>query len=288
MEGGSVNEGRDRPEDAPEVVPEIAPETGPEGPPGWPAASSPRAQQPASAETGPLSGWTVPDDTPVAPRRRFVRLALVGALAVLFVLLATIFVGASQTPFDRAAQRAGQQLLADPVFKSRYGSLSKEEAFQAGVRLGQDGGGRVDDATRLTMGRGVSKLLALADADTCAGIAKGTVQPEKVVPLIKLLDEASLNEYVDAAVKTTLAAVHGDPKRPPPSATALASAYASWRAAVGGDQRFSELVNVLSNTAGHSSAEICTAERQLFDSAVGLPDSDRATVLLVLFLGGTQ
>src|SRR5207237_1037868 len=150
------------------------------------------------------------------PRRRFIRLALVGALGVLAVLLFIVFVGARQTPLDRATQRAGQQLLADPAFKSKYGSLSKEEAFQAGVKLGQDGGGRVDDATR------------------------------------------------------------------------LASAHVSWSAAVGGEQRFDEATNVLSAAAAHSSAEVCTAERALFDGAVGLPDRDRATVLLVLYLAGSQ
>ena len=148
---------------------------------GQPGNATPR---PVGTEGGPLSGWVVADEEAVPPRRRFIRLALVGALGVLAVLLFIVFVGARQTPLDRATQRAGQQLLADPAFKSKYGSLSKEEAFQAGVKLGQDGGGRVDDATRLALGRSVSKLLALADVETCAGIAKGTVKPEQLLPII--------------------------------------------------------------------------------------------------------
>ena len=252
---------------------------------GQPGNATPR---PVGTEGGPLSGWVVADEEAVPPRRRFIRLALVGALGVLAVLLFIVFVGARQTPLDRATQRAGQQLLADPAFKSKYGSLSKEEAFQAGVKLGQDGGGRVDDATRLALGRSVSKLLALADVETCAGIAKGTVKPEQLLPIIGKFDEASLNEYIDAAVTTTLASVHGDPKKPAPSQAALASAYVSWSAAVGGEQRFDEATNVLSAAAAHSSTEVCTAERALFDGAVGLPDRDRATVLLVLYLAGSQ
>jgi hypothetical protein len=252
---------------------------------GQPANAAPQAVDP---DGGPLSGWVVPDEDAVAPRRRFIRLALVGALGVLAVLLFIAFAGAGQTPLDRATQRAGQQLLADAAFKSKYGSVSREEAFQAGVKLGQDGGGRVDDSTRLALGRSVSRLLALADVETCAGIAKGTVKPEQLLPLIGKFDETSLNEYVDAAVTTTLASVHGDPKKPAPSQAALASAYASWSAAVGGEQRFNEATAVLSTAAGHTSTEICAAERQLFDTAVALPDRDRATVLLVLFLAGGQ
>jgi hypothetical protein len=259
-----------------------------EGPTAPSATSESSDSTQPDGQSGVPSGWIVPDEEPVAPRRRFVRVALVAALAVVVVVVALIFIGASQTPFDRFTHRMSQQLLADPAFKSQYGSVSNDAAFQAGIKLTQDGGGRVDDATRLAFTRSISRLLALADVETCAAMAKGTAQPDKVAALVKKLDEPALNEYGDAFVKTALASVHGDPKKPLPSNAAQATAFQSWSAALGGDQKFTEMTDVLENPGRHSSAEVCAAERQLFDTAIVLPEADRSTVLLVLYLAAGQ
>ena len=193
-------------------------------------------------------------------------------------------IGSPQTPYEKAVARAGQRLVADPAFKSKYGDLQGDAAFDTGASLVKDGIGRVDAGTQLVMLQSTSRILALADAASCAGLSLGTSQPTDIIAVVRKLDEPSINAYLDAATTTALASLHGDPKRTAPTDLQQSAAGAAWQAAVGQDL-FTTDVDILQHATSHTSDEICAANRKLTDTAIVLAEPSRSVIVQLIYEG---
>jgi hypothetical protein len=233
---------------------------------------------------GPAAvAWGAPP--PSKNRRNPIVLAvLVVALLVIGAVGALIFIGATLSPYDQATIRVGQRLEADPAFKAKYGDLDGDKAVQAGIALVRDGVTRVDDATQLTLFQTTSKALDLAADDACAALAKGTEDPDLIVPVLKKLDTATLDAYFDATATAALASVHGDPVRDSPTDEEQASAGTAWSAAAGEDA-FNKDLSVLQDPATHTDAEVCAADRELTHAALTLGAQDRTTIIRAVYKG---
>ncbi len=247
----------------------------PDGPAPTPGATPP---------DGPAAvTWTTPP--PAKSRRKPI---ILGVLVILglaiggFLVLA--FIGANLTPYDQASIRVGQRLEADPAFKAKYGDIDHDKAAETGIELVRDGVNRVDDPTQLTLFQATSKVIDLADAKTCAEIAEGSEAPDTVVPILKQLDQPTLDAYFDATATTALASVHGDPVREPPTDEEQASAGTAWAAAVGADV-FQKDLGILGSPTGRTDAEVCAAERELIHAALQLDDADRSTIVRIVYKG---
>ena len=215
-------------------------------------------------------------------------IVVIAAVACLVVVGGVVgvlaFVGSPQTPYEKALEHAGQRLVDDPAFKTRFGNLQEDAAFDTGASLVKDGLGRVDDATQLAMLQSTSKILALADVASCAGLSLGTSQPTDIVPVIKKLDDASLDAYLDAAVTTALASIHGDPKRTAPTDAEQSAAGVAWQAAVGQDL-FTTDIDILQHSTDHTPDEICTANRKLTDAAIVMSEPSRSVIVRLIYEG---
>ena len=257
------------------------PATPPPGPPGE-ASAVPQSEPPYAVPPGPepAIGWV--DPTTRRGPNVLVLIGLVVLLVVVAVVGALIWVGAHVTPFDRAMATATARLITDPTFTSKYGNLKGDDAFRVGGQLVADGIRRTDAKTQLTFAQSLNKLLNVADKPTCAGILKGTMKPSDAADLLRKLDEPSLNAYMDSTITAALASLHGDPIKSSPSPTETEHGQQAWLNALGRG-RFSADVDVLQSTGVQSSDDDCAAGRELWDSAVNLPEPDRSTVVLLLF-----
>ncbi|MFI5225839.1 MAG: hypothetical protein ACHQ3P_04105 [Candidatus Limnocylindrales bacterium] len=238
----------------------------------------------AAPQDGPSpAAWAAPQET--KSRRNpivFAALAVAGLVIVGFVVLT--FIGANLTPYDQASIRVGQRLEADPAFKAKYGDIDHDKAAETGIALVRDGVNRVDDPTQLTLFRATSKVIDLADPKTCAAIAQGSEAPDTVVPILKQLDQPTLDAYFDATATAALASVHADPVRAAPTDEEQTSAGTAWTTAVGADA-FQKDLGILQSPTGHTDADVCAAERELIHAALQLDDADRSTIIRIVYTG---
>ena len=275
-------------EPADATPPPAGPTVGPAPDSSGPVPAGPMASDPAIGSTpdGPAAaqGW-VPTGS-VQRKSSSSRIVVFAVIAVVVVAAIVGFavVGSSQTPYEKAATKAGQRLVDDPAFKTKFGDLKDDAAFATGASLVKDGLGRVDDATQLTMLQSTSKVLALADTAACARLSLGTSQPTDVIAIVQRLDDGSMNAYIDAAVTTALAALHGDPKRTAPTDAEQSAAGVAWQAAVGQDA-FTTDIDILQHSADHTPAEICTANRKLTDAAILMTDPSRSIIVRLIYAG---
>jgi hypothetical protein len=254
-------------------------------PPGPGATSLPDGvAPPASPPEGPSPvAWEA-----ATPTKSSRGILIIGALVVAVVVIGVIgviaYIGANLSPYDAATDRVAQRLEADPAFKAKYGNLDHDAAVQAGITLVKDGVDRVDDATQLTLFQATAKVLDLADPDSCSALAQGTEDPDIVVPILKKLDQATLDTYFDATATAALASVHGDPLRDAPTDDEQAAAGAAWSVATGAD-KFQADLGVLGDPASHTSTEVCDADRELIRAALALDPQDRTTIVRVVYKG---
>jgi len=251
-------------------------------PPGDPIPAPPSAM--AAPPEGPAPvAWE-----PATPTKSSRGILIVGAIVVVIVVVAIVgligYINANLSPYDEATNRVAQRLEADPAFKAKYGNLDHDAAVQAGITLVKDGVDRVDDATQLTLFQATAKVLDLADPDSCSALAQGTEDPDIVVPILKKLDQETLDSYFDATATAALASVHGDPLRDAPTDDEQAAAGAAWSVATGAD-KFQADLGVLQDPAGHTASEVCDADRELIHAALTLGEQDRTTIVRVVYKG---
>jgi hypothetical protein len=267
-----------------QVSPPLAsppPASPPPGPFGPPIGAPPEGPKGSGVPAGPVPvAWEQPQ-----ARRGTNPVVVAGLVIVLLVIggiVGLIFIGANASPFDRAVAKATARLVTDPTFTSRYGNLKGDDAFKVGGQLVTDGIRRTDAPTQLVFAQSLDKLLNVADKPTCAGILKGTTKPSDAADLIRKLDEASLNAYMDSTISAALASLHGDPVRAAPADADAEHAQQAWVEAIG-REKFSTDVDTLQSTSPQTDDNVCAAGRELWDAAVNLPEPDRGTVVLLLF-----
>ena len=194
-----------------------------EGPPdslvGPAAAPAGSAAAPAGSGGPTATGlWEPPDES--SHRRRWLALA-VGVLV--FLVAFGTYVGRQQlSPTERIFQDVGNELLADPLFKERYGSIkSPQAAFEAGQTLGARGLRRLDDEQLAVYWTTSQDMLGSLDTRTCGAIFGGTLTAKDTDALARALGTLPADEvrrYAAVIVAAIKADLYDDPAaRPAPT-----------------------------------------------------------------------
>ena len=90
-------------------------------------------------------------------------------MAVLGVLVFTIFIGSQVDPREAAANDFGRRLMEMPEFKARYGDVdSHEEAYELGQQLGATAFARLDDPSLFRYWQLQEIVLQNADDSICS------------------------------------------------------------------------------------------------------------------------
>ena len=163
----------EQPRDPPQQ-PEPTEPAAPVTPAAEPAGSA-TSQVPPAPETEPTHGWIAPTE---GKSNRIVIRVLAGiAVAVLGVLVFTIFIGSQVDPREAAANDFGRRLMEMPEFKARYGDVdSHEEAYELGQQLGATAFARLDDPSLFRYWQLQEIVLQNADDSICSQAIRQTNQ----------------------------------------------------------------------------------------------------------------
>lgn len=189
-----------------------------------------------------------------------------------------------QDPYMRAAEDAGQAMLALPGFQDRFGSLEDDEAFRVGSELGAAAIPRLPDSELgewLTITR---QLLESLDVENCAAIVRGTTDPDAAVDAFKVLDIGTFRRYMEIVLVGVKLELTNDAGQLPPTQGDVDAAVTVLTHQIGA-ARMGE-VGVMADPSRASDVEICSAARSLYD-ALGETDSRSRETLIRMVTGLT-
>ena len=271
----------EQPRDPPQQ-PEPTEPAAPVTPAAEPAGSA-TSQVPPAPETELTHGWIAPTE---GKSNRIVIRVLAGiAVAVLGVLVFTIFIGSQVDPREAAANDFGRRLMEMPEFKARYGDVdSHEEAYELGQQLGATAFARLDDPSLFRYWQLQEIVLQNADDSICSQAIRQTNQAGRAGDLAKTLDLDQSAELLELVFKAFEAELKGTPGPPPPSDADVQAASIALANAMGIDA-VTKAASAMQDTTAEDKA-VCDAARAFIGGVLALEEPHRANFLRYLVVQG--
>jgi hypothetical protein len=257
----------------------------PREPPPQPEPTEPAAPVTTAPEPAPEpTGW-IPPPAENKPSRILIRLLAGIAVALLGVLVFTMFIGSQVDPREATATDFGRRLMAMPEFQARYGDVdSPERAYELGQELGATALARLDDLTLLRYWQLTEVVLKNADDSICTQVMRRTIKAEEASELAKTLDEDQYIEFLEVTFKAFEAELKETPGPPPPSDADVQAASIALTNAMGLDA-VTKAANALQDTTAEDKA-VCDAARAFIGGVLDLQDPHRATFLRFMVAQG--
>ncbi|HVE78436.1 MAG TPA: hypothetical protein VNA89_06230 [Gemmatimonadaceae bacterium] len=191
-----------------------------------------------------------------------------------------VYYAGALSPRFRGLDDYRARVDAIPEFAERAEQTrTPEERLALALRLSRQGMHRLPDAAVVGVAQVKAKLLAAADSQACAGIARntdlGAVLDAYPAELARL-DTASANAWTLLAYRAALAELKQEPPRQP-GEEEVTAAMAALIATLPAPQR-DRFVNALSDKPGTSDADACWAGRTLYRKLVTMPEPTRGVL----------
>jgi hypothetical protein len=269
-----------------EAPPSAGPPPDPVTSPPDPVASppDPAASPPDPVAPPPEPAWlgaSQPTASGPSPRQ-----LLIGAALVLGIILLTVAVGATLLKaskgdsYEAIAAEVGGEILAEPGFKAKYGTVTTEQgAFDLGQQVARQGVGRLGDADLLRYWQASNKMLQAAPEAICGRILRQTATAADASAAAKAVDTQTFRDLADVLLLAVRADLRGDAAVPAPSTEQVTAAFLALRTAMGPSML--QAASTLTN-ASASDAEVCAAGRTFLNAVMGLAEPSRTTILRYL------
>jgi len=186
-----------------------------------------------------------------------------------------------QDPYARAAEEAGAEMLAQPGFVDRFGSLDADEAFSAGSELGIAAIPKLPDPELgewLTITR---QLLDALDVETCAAVVRGSSDAADALEAFKVIELETFTRYLEI-LTVGVDLVLTDAPDPLPAAQQDVDAAIVLLNQQVGFARMQEIGNAMADPIGASDPAICSAGRDLYDGLAALDERARGILIRMI------
>lgn len=235
---------------------------------------------PGEAAPGPWQSYTPPPAAPQPTKRsrwpRILGIALVVAVVVGGVAVQRILFG--RDAYEQALADATASLMESADFKSRYGTVSDDEAEQIGTELGAKGIGHLGDAELEEYFGTTVRIVETLDEEPCAQLLAGSVDNDAVLEGAKTLEIDTFRRYIDILMAGARAELEGAAPPPAPTDAELQAAFVALAAELGQDRAL-EVLTIVSDPSSHEAGETCAATLEMLRAILDVPDAERRDLL---------